>query len=102
MLPRSEEGRSFPGSVAVRRNTIGRHGPFGKGKQRGTHDGSDGALGSGIEFADGFDGVAQEFDAHGAGRLWRENVDNTATNGELAGHLDHFGARVADRADVSD
>jgi len=98
----TEEGQCFPGSVAVGRKTVGGHRPFGQRKQRGAHDGSDGTLCSGIEFADGFDGVAQEFDAHGAGRLRRENVDNAATNGELAGHLDHFGARVADRADVSD
>jgi len=29
----------------------------------------------GFEFADGLD-VSPRFDAHGAGRLWRENIDN--------------------------
>src|SRR5712671_7591955 len=84
----AEEGRCFPGSVAVGRKTVGGHRPFRERKQRGTHDGSDGALGSGIEFADGFDGVAQQLDAYRPWRLWRENINDASAYRELAGHLD--------------
>jgi hypothetical protein len=59
-------------------------------------------LGARIEFANGFHGVAEEFDAHGALRLWRKNVDDAAAHGELAGEIHHFGARVADSAEVLD
>ena len=40
-------------------------GPFGEGEKRGADDRGDGALGARVEFADGFDSVTEEFDAHG-------------------------------------
>ena len=56
----------------------------------------------GIEFADGFDGVAEKFDADGALGFGGEDVDDAAADGELAGELDHFGAGVADGAEVEE
>ncbi len=62
----------------------------------------DRSLRAGIEFADGFDGVAEEFDANGPGRFRGEDIDDTAADGELAGEVDHFGACVADGAEMGD
>src|SRR5712671_2100107 len=55
----AEEGRGFPGSVAVGRKTVRGHRPLRERKQRGTHDGGDRALRSGIELADRLHSVAQ-------------------------------------------
>lgn len=99
---RSEEGMAFPGSflclAAARAGPI----PFGEGQERGALDGGDGALGAGVEFADGLDGVAEELDAHGALRFRGENIDDAAADGKMSGKLDHFGARVADAREMGD
>src|SRR5579859_1333219 len=78
------------------------HGPFGEGKNGGADDGSDGTLGARVKFADGFDRVAKQLDADGARRFGRKKINDAAALRELAGHLDHFGARVADGAEVRD
>ena len=100
---RAEVGGIFPGGFFVAAGLIGRRdGPFGERKQRGADDGRDRALGARVEFADGFDGVAEEFDADGARRFGGEDVDDAAADGELAGEFDHFGAGVADGAEMEE
>ena len=64
---RAEVGGIFPGGFFVAAGLVGRRdGPFGEREQSGADDGSDRALRARVEFADGFDGVAEEFDADGA------------------------------------
>ena len=58
------------------------------------------ALRFGIEFANGFDLVAEELDAHGAVGFGRIDVENAAAARELAGHLDQVHLRVADAGEV--
>ncbi len=53
-----------------------------------------------IEFADGFNFVAKELDAHRAVGFGRVDVENSATPGELAGHLDQIHLRIADAGQV--
>ena len=59
-----------------------------------------GALRLRLEFADGFDFVAEEIDTHGAVHLRRVDVEDAAAAGELAGHLDDVHLGVADGAKV--
>ncbi len=77
-------------------------GPLGEGKHGGADNWSDGALSARVEFADGFDGVAEKFDADGALGLRGEELDDAAADGELAGELDHFGAGVADGGEMGE
>ena len=99
----AEEGVRFPGGFARGLEGLGaRNGPLGEREQRGAHDRSDGALGARVEFADGFDGVAEEFDAHGALRFGGEEIDDAAAHCELAGEFDHFCAGVTDSGEVAD
>ena len=60
------------------------------------------ALRLGVELADGLDLVAEEVDADGTIHLRRVDVDDSAANRHLPGHLDHVYARVADREQVLD
>src|ERR1700722_5820099 len=60
-------------------------GKLGEWEERGALDGADGALGVWVEGADGFDGIAEEFDADRLQGLGREHVDDAAANRELAG-----------------
>ncbi len=57
-------------------------------------------MGFGIEFADGFDLVAEEVDADGAVGFGRVDVENAAATGELAGHFDEVNQGVADTGKV--
>ena len=91
----SQAASSLPWSLFGRRD-----GPFGERQERGADDGRDRTLRARVEFADGFDGVAEKFDADGTLRFGREDVDDAAADGELAGELDHFGAGVADGAEM--
>ena len=61
-----------------------------------------GALGLGIEAADGLHLVAEELDANGPVHLLRVDVQDTAAQSDLAGHLHHIDARVADGEEVLD
>ena len=58
------------------------------------------ALRFGIEFADGFNFVAEELDADGAVGFGRVDVENSAAARELAGHLDEVHLRVADAGEM--
>ena len=60
----------------------------------------DGALALDIEAADGFDLVAEEFDAQRARVLGGEDVEDAAADGVLAGHLHRLALLVADRNQV--
>ena len=100
---RAEVGGIFPGGFFVAAGLVGRRdGPFGEREQSCADDWGDRALGARVEFADGFDGVAEEFDADGALGFGGEDVDDAAANGELAGEFDHFGAGVADGAEMEE
>src|SRR5882757_5333832 len=81
---------------------LGGHGPFGERKNGGANDGCDGALRARVKLADGFDGVAEQFDADGAWRFRRENIHDAAALRKLAGHFDHFRAGIADGTEVGD
>src|SRR5580692_10072799 len=78
------------------------HAPFRKWKDGGFGDGRNGALGARIEFANGFDRIAEKFDAHWAWSFGREDVDDAAADGELARKFNHFGARVAGAGEMGD
>jgi len=80
----------------------GGHGPFGEREDGGFVYGGDGTLGAWLEFADGFDGVTEEFNADGARSFGREDVDDAAADGELAGEFDGFRAGVADGGEMVD
>src|SRR5438128_9373420 len=69
---------------------VGGNGPLRERKDSGANDGSDGALRARVKFANGLNGVAEQFDADGARRFRREKVHDTAALRELAGHLHHF------------
>ena len=77
-------------------------GRFGEGQEAGFVEGSSGALGVGVEFADGLDFVAEELEADGAIGFGGVDVEDAAAAGELAGHLDDVGARVADAGEVGE
>ncbi len=99
----AEERMRFPGGFASWFKAGGAgHGPLGERQHGGANYRSDGALGTGVEFADGLDSVAEEFDADGALRFGREKIHDAAANRELAGEFDHFGAGVADGGEMSD
>jgi hypothetical protein len=76
--------------------------PFGERKNGGFDDGSDGALGARIKFANAFDGIAEKLETNRTGCFGGEDVDDAAANGELAGEVDHFCAGVAGAGKVGD
>jgi hypothetical protein len=76
--------------------------PLGERKNGGFDDGSDGTLGAGIKFANALDGVAEKFETNGTRCFGRENVDDAATNSELAREVDHFGAGITGAGEMSD
>ena len=53
-----------------------------------------------IEFADGLNFVAEEFDTHGTVVLRRVDVEDSATAGKLAGHFDEVHLGVTDRCEM--
>ncbi len=77
-------------------------GDLGEREQERGVEGGGAALGFGVEFADGFDLVAEEVDADGAVHFWGVDVEDAAAQGELAGHLDDVDAGVADGEEVVD
>ena len=80
----------------------GRNTPFREWKDGGFGDRRNGALGARVKFANGFNGIAEKFDADGARGFGREDVDDAATHGELARKFNHFGARVAGAGEMGD
>src|SRR5712671_7359452 len=64
---------------------------FGEWKEQGFIDGIRRALGSGVELANGIGFVAEEFDAEGAVGFRGIDIEDSAANGVLAGHLDDVG-----------
>ena len=75
-------------------------GRFCERQQQRVVEGAAGALGLGVELADGLDLVAEEIDADGAVGLRGEDVDDAAANGDLTGHFDNIDAGVADGEEV--
>ena len=75
---------------------------LGEREQEGVLEGGAGALGFGVELADGFDLVAEEVDADGAFALGGVDVDDAAADGDLAGHLDDIDLRIADGEEMLD
>ncbi len=73
-----------------------------RGRRRALVELGAGALGLGVEFADGLDLVAEEVDADGAVLLGGVDVDDAAADGDLAGHLDDIDAGVADGEEMLD
>ena len=78
------------------REQLLRHRCFGERQQQGFIHRCGRALRFGIEFADGFNLIAEEIEAHGAIHLRRIDVENAAAARELARHLDDIHLRVAD------
>ena len=71
-------------------------GSFGEREQERFVEGIRRPLRGGIEAADGFDFVAEEFDADGALGFGRIHVEDAAAQGVFAGHFDDIGGGVAD------
>ncbi len=65
-------------------------------------EGGGGALGFGIEAANGLDLVAEEVNADGIVALGGVDVEDSAAEGDLARHFDDVDLRVADREEVLD
>ena len=57
---------------------------FAGGRQGDGGDGVAGDLGDGIEVAEGFEFVAEKFQAHGPGTGGRKDIDDAAAQGEFA------------------
>src|SRR5258708_29676376 len=74
--------------------------PFRERQDGGFVHRGDRALRARIEFTHRLDRVAEEFDANGAQRFRRKNVNNSAADSKLAGEVHHFRASVADAAEV--
>ena len=77
-------------------------GGLGEWEEEGVVEGGGGALGVGVEAADGFDLVAEEVDADGAVHLGGVDVEDAAAEGDLAGHFDDVDFGVADGEEVLD
>ncbi len=75
---------------------------FGEGEEEDVVDGRLGALGFGIEAADGLDLVAEEVDADGTVLFRGVDVEDATAEGDLAGHFDDIDAGVADFEEVVD
>ena len=77
-------------------------GEFGEREEEDVVDGGLGALGFGVEAADGLYFVAEEVDADGAFLLGGVDVEDASAEGDLAGHFDDVDAGVANREEVLD
>ena len=77
-------------------------GLLGKRRKRHTLNGANGALRVGIKFPQRFDGISEEFDAHGPLGFRGKNIDDSAAHRELAGHFHHVMGFVADAAEMRD
>ena len=75
-------------------------GRFGERQQLRFVEAGLGALGFGVEFADGFNFIAEELDADGTIGFGRVDIENAAAARELAGHFDEVHLRVADAGEV--
>ena len=75
---------------------------FGERQQQRFVHGIGGTLRGGIEAADRFDFVAEEFDAHRALGLGRIDIEDAAAQSVFAGHFDDIGAGIADGIQVSE
>ena len=103
LLGRTKERWCFPIRGIASTQIFRRgHGPFGQRQERSSYNRRDGALSARVELAHGFDGVAQQFDAHRTRRFGRKDINDAPANGELARQLHHFRARVADGTEVRD
>ena len=69
---------------------------LGKRQHHRLADLDDGALRFHFEAANGFDFIAEEFDAQGAGIFRGVHIENAAADGILAGHLDRLAPLIAD------
>jgi hypothetical protein len=77
-------------------------GSFGEREEQSFIDWIRGALGSGIELANGLGFVAEELDAEGAVGFGRVDVENAAAKGVLAGHFNYISRCVADSVEVGE
>ncbi len=75
---------------------------FGEREEERFVHGIGGTLRGGIEAANGFDFVAEEFDADGALGLGRVDVKNASAQGVFAGHFDDIGGGVSDGVEVGE
>src|ERR1700690_3964540 len=71
-----------------------------EGRKRHALDGANGALRIRIKFSQGFDGISEQFEAHGTFSFCGKNVDDSTTDGELAGHFHHVVGFVADAPEM--
>ena len=71
-------------------------GSFGEREQQRFVHGIGRTLRGGIEAANGFDFIAEEFDADGALGFGGVDIEDAAAQGVLAGHFDDVGGGVAD------
>src|SRR5439155_8149781 len=74
--------------------------PFRQRQECGANNGGNRSLGARVKFANGFDGVAKQLDAHRASGFRRENIDDATAHGELARQLYHFRSRIAYRTQM--
>jgi len=77
-------------------------GSFGEWEEQGVVESGGGALGFGIEAADGLDLVAEEVDADGTVHLRGVHVEDAATESDLAGHLYYIDFGVSDGEEMLD
>ena len=76
-------------------------GLLGQRENLGFGDFHDRALRFDLESADGFDLIAEEFDAQGPGAFCSEDVEDAAADGIFADHLNRIAARIADGLEMS-
>src|SRR6202035_1988074 len=70
-------------------------GLLGKWRERDALNGPDGALRIGIKLPQRFDRISEKFEAHGPLGFRGENVDDSSSDRELAGHFHHVMGFVA-------
>ena len=101
-----ECARLAPSAVAVAVPTssadVAVRGLFEERRERDLLDRADGTLRIGIELAQGFDGIAEQFEADGPLGLSWKNVHDPTAHRELAGHFHHVMRFIADAAKVRD
>ncbi len=83
------------------RKQVFRYGRFGERQKLGFVEAGLRTLRFRIEFADGIDLVAEEFDTHGAIGFGRVDIEDASAAGELAGHLDQVHLGVAHAGEVA-